>query len=67
VTDLVNRLAPSANRVLELAMREALSLGKNAIEAEHIVMALARNAQANHRDICSAFDLLKDHYGRSTT
>jgi ATP-dependent Clp protease ATP-binding subunit ClpC len=41
---------PRARKVLELALREALSLGHNYIGTEHILLALAREGEgvANH-------------------
>lgn len=57
MSDVTERLTPSARKLLDHAYREALSLGKNAIEADHIALALARDVKHDHRRLCDAFDL----------
>lgn len=51
-------LTASARKLLDRSYREALVSGKNAIEAEHIALALARDARLELKEIAKAFDLL---------
>jgi ATP-dependent Clp protease ATP-binding subunit ClpC len=48
---------PRAKRVLELAQREALSLGQNYIGTEHILLGLARENEGVATRILLAFDV----------
>jgi len=43
---------PRAKKVLELSMREALSLGHNYIGTEHILLGVARENEASRRASC---------------
>ncbi len=47
---------PRAEKVLELALREALSLGHNYIGTEHILLALVRENEGVAADILLEFD-----------
>jgi ATP-dependent Clp protease ATP-binding subunit ClpC len=47
---------PRTNRVLELALREALSLGHNYIGTEHLLLALAREGEGVAARILLDFD-----------
>lgn len=58
---VTQRLAPSATKLLERSLREALSLGKNAIEAEHIAVALAREARMEQKTVADAFEVVARH------
>lgn len=66
MSDVAQRIAPSAEHLLNRALLEALASGKNAIEVEHVVMALASQARAEHKALCGAFDLLREHFGGSS-
>src|SRR5918999_367722 len=48
---------PRAKKVLELALREALSLGHNYIGTEHILLGIVRENEGNARRILSAASL----------
>jgi len=61
MTDFNARLAPSGCKLMEHALRQALSSGKNAIEAEHIALALASDARFEHRKLCDAYALIARH------
>lgn len=43
-------VAPAAKKVLDLALREALSLGHNYVGTEHILLGLARNGFFENRE-----------------
>lgn len=64
MTDVTQRLAPSARQLLERALREALSSGKNAIEADHILLAAARDVRADHERVATAVELIAEHVHR---
>jgi ATP-dependent Clp protease ATP-binding subunit ClpC len=49
-------LAPRAKKVLELALREALSLGHNHVETEHILLGLVRENEGTAARILLDFD-----------
>lgn len=40
-----DRLSPAGRRVVELALREALSLGSGQIEPEHLLLAIIRHGE----------------------
>lgn len=58
MSDVRNRLAPSAEKLLQRAYREALSMGQNAIESHHIALALAREARSDFEEISRACELI---------
>jgi ATP-dependent Clp protease ATP-binding subunit ClpC len=48
---------PSAKKVLELALREALSLGHNYIGTEHVLLGLARENEGPAVEVLATFGL----------
>ena len=48
---------PRAKKALELALREALSLGHNHIGTEHVLLGLAREADGTAAEVLRAHDL----------
>ncbi|HEY3920737.1 MAG TPA: Clp protease N-terminal domain-containing protein [Gaiellaceae bacterium] len=52
--------SPRAKKVLELSLREALSLGCNYIGTEHILLGLAREAEGPAAAIFLVFNLTSD-------
>jgi ATP-dependent Clp protease ATP-binding subunit ClpC len=51
---------PRAKKVLELALREALSLGHNYIGTEHVLLALARSDEGVAAQVLSGFGIGRD-------
>jgi hypothetical protein len=56
MSDSHERLTPEAKKIIDLAYREALSHGQNAIAPAHIALALGREAQAEADELRWAYN-----------
>ena len=51
---------PRAKKVLELGLREALSLGDNYVASEHLLLGLVREGEGVGMEVLQAFDISPD-------
>jgi phosphomannomutase len=55
MSDVRNRITPETEKLLDRALREALSMGKNSIEPVHIALALSRDGRHSVHELEKAY------------
>ena len=65
-TDLLGRFTERSRRVLELSLREALSLGHNYIGTEHILLGIVRDNEGLASRVLGALGITADDVRNET-